>query len=83
MQEYQPYQVQYRHLHHALVEVRGAVLDHLDGHDLLCLQVLALDDLTESTLAQHIEDKIPVPGQPPRVSVAAIETSYARCGAYL
>lgn len=59
----QAYQVQYGNLHHALVEVCCSVLDHLDGHDLLRLQVLALDDLTKGTLTQNIEDEVSVPGR--------------------
>lgn len=55
------YQVEHRHLHHTLVEVGGAVFDNLDGHDLLRLEILTLDDLTKGTLAQHIENEIAIP----------------------
>lgn len=54
------YQVQNRHLHHTLVEVRGAVLDDLDCDDLLGLQILTFDDLPKRTLAQHIQDQISI-----------------------
>jgi hypothetical protein len=43
-----------------LVEICGLVLDDLDSHDFLRLQVLAFDHLTESTLTQNIEDEVAV-----------------------
>jgi hypothetical protein len=55
------YQIKHRNFHHALVEVSRAVLDDLDGNNLLRLEVLAFDDLAKSTLAQHIENKVSVP----------------------
>lgn len=55
------YQIQHRHFHHALVEVGGSVLDNLDSNHFLRLQVLAFDDLAESTLAEDVEDEVPVP----------------------
>lgn len=57
------YQIQYGDFHHTLIEVRRLVLDDLDSHHFLRLQVLALYHLTKSTLAQHIENEIPVPGR--------------------
>lgn len=56
------YQIQDGHLHHALVEIGRAVLDDLDGDNLLGLQILALDDLTECALAEHVKNKVAVPG---------------------
>lgn len=55
------HQIQDGNLHHTLVEVGGTVLDDLDGNNLLCLEVLALDDLSKGTLAQHIENEVSVP----------------------
>lgn len=55
------YQVKHRHFHHALVEIRRPVLDNLDRYNLLRLQVLALDNLTEGALSEDIENQIPVP----------------------
>ena len=55
------YQIEHGYLHHALVEIGRSVLDDLDGHHLLSLQILALDDLAKRTLAQNIEDEIAVP----------------------
>lgn len=55
------YQVQDGHFHHTLVEVRCSVLDNLNGYHFLCLHVLALDNLPESALSKHIENKIAVP----------------------
>jgi hypothetical protein len=57
----QSYQVQNRHLHHALVEVRSAVLDDLDGNNLLGLEILAFHDLAERSLAQNVQNQIPIP----------------------
>jgi hypothetical protein len=54
------HQIEYRDLHHTLVEVCSSVLDHLHGNHLLRLQVLALYDLPKGTLAEHIQDQIPV-----------------------
>ena len=54
------YQVQNRYLHHALVEISRPVLDDLDGHDFLGLEILALDHLSKGTLAQNIQDEISV-----------------------
>lgn len=55
-----PYQVQDRHFHHTLVEVRGPVLNDLDSDHLLRFQVLALDHLTEGALPEDIEDEIAI-----------------------
>ena len=57
------YQIQDRHLHHALVEIRCSVLDDLDGDHLLRLHILALHHLAKSALAEDVEDQIPVPEQ--------------------
>lgn len=71
------YQIQHGHLHHTLVEVRSPVLHHLDGHNLLCLQVLAFDHLTKCTLTEHIQDKVPVSGlyQQPVIPQESLENS--------
>ena len=53
-------QVQHRDLHHTLVEVGCLVLHNLDRNHLLCLQVLALDDLTEGALTKNIQDQVSV-----------------------
>lgn len=52
------YELQDGDLHHALVEVSGLVLDDLDGDDLVGLHVLALDDLTERSLAKDIQNEV-------------------------
>lgn len=62
------HQVQDRYFHHTLVEVCGLVLDDLDGNNLLRFQVLALDDLSECPLAQHVQDEVPVPAESAYVS---------------
>ncbi len=54
------YQIQDRDFHHALVEIRCAVLDHLDSDDLLRLHILALDHLAEGALAENVQDQIAV-----------------------
>ena len=54
------YQIEDRHFHHALVEVGCPVLHHLHCHNFLSFQVLALDYLAESPLAEDVEDKVPV-----------------------
>lgn len=48
------YQVQDGYFHHTLIEVSSPILYDLDCHDFLSFQVLALDDLAEGTLTQHI-----------------------------
>jgi hypothetical protein len=53
------YHLKDRDLHHTLVEVRRLVLDNLDGHNLVALDVLALHDLAERALAKDVEDDIP------------------------
>lgn len=57
------YEIQNRHFHHALVEVGGAVFDHLHCNHLLRLEVLTLDNLAERSLAEDVQDQIPVPRQ--------------------
>lgn len=57
------YQVKHGDLHHTLVEVGGAVFDDLDGHHFLGLEILALDDLSKGTLAQNVQDEVPVPNK--------------------
>lgn len=56
-----PYQIQYRNLHHALVEVSRLVFDHFDCHDLLGLHILAFHYLAKGSLSQNIQDKVSVP----------------------
>lgn len=55
------YQIEDGHLHHTLVEVGRLVLDDLDGHDFLCFEILALDDLAEGALTKNIENEVTVP----------------------
>lgn len=55
------YKIQNRHLHHTLIEVGRLVLDDLDSHHFLRLQVLAFYHLTESALSQHIENEVSIP----------------------
>ncbi len=52
------YKLQYRNFHHALIEVCWLVLDNFNSDNLVRLRVLTLDDLTESTLTQNIQDQI-------------------------
>ena len=56
------HKIQNRHFHHTLVEVSSAVLNHLDRHHFLRLQVLTLDNLTKCPLSENVEYKITVPG---------------------
>jgi len=77
------HQVQDRHFHHTLVEVCGLVLDDLDGNNLLRFQVLALDDLSECPLAQHVQDEVPVPAESAYVSHETGETVELTCGLHL
>ena len=53
-------QVEYRNSHHTLVEVRGSVLDNLDGNNFLGLQILTFDHLTERALAKDVQYEIPI-----------------------
>lgn len=46
--------LQYRDLHHALIEICGLVFDNLDGNDFVCSNILTLDDLAKCTLAENI-----------------------------
>jgi hypothetical protein len=57
------YQFQNRDLHHALVKVRRLVLDDLDGHNLVGLHVLALDDLPKRSLTENVQDEVPAVGE--------------------
>lgn len=77
------HQVQDRHLHHTLVEVCGLVLDDLDGNNLLRFQVLALDDLSECPLSQHIQNEVPVPAGSAYVSHETVKTVELTCGLHL
>ena len=52
------HQVEDGHFHHTLVEVGRLVLDDLDGHNLVRLHVLTLDDLAERALPQYIQDQV-------------------------
>ena len=45
-------------LHHTLIEVRGLVFYHLHGQDLIRFRVLALDDLPEGSLPQHVQNQV-------------------------
>lgn len=56
------YQVQNRHLHHALVKVGCFVFDHFHSHHFLCLHVLALHNLAKGPLAQHVKNEVAIPG---------------------
>lgn len=55
--------LEYRNLHHRLIEIRRLVLHDLDSHHIVRLHILALDDLPERALAQHVQDQIPAPPQ--------------------
>lgn len=57
------YKIKHRNLHHALVEVRGPILDNLDCDDLLRLQVLAFHDLSKSALTEDVQYQVPIPSQ--------------------
>lgn len=59
--QYSAYQVQDRHFHHALVKIGSPILDDLDRHHLLGLEILALDDLPESTLTKNVQNQVAVP----------------------
>jgi hypothetical protein len=52
------YQFQNRHFHHALIEVSWFVFDHFYRYDLVGLQVLTFDHLTECSLSQDVENQI-------------------------
>lgn len=54
------YQVQNRNLHHTLIEVSSAILHHLDGYNLLRLEVLAFHYLTEGSLAENIKNEVTI-----------------------
>lgn len=54
------YQVKNRNFHHTLVEIGSPVLDDLDSHDLLRLQILTFDYLSERALAQDVQNQIAV-----------------------
>lgn len=54
------HQVQYRDLHHTLIEIGCPVLDHFDSHNFLRLEVLTLDNLTERSLSEYIENEVTV-----------------------
>lgn len=55
------YQIKDGNLHHTLVEIGSTVLDDLNCDHLLCLEILALDNLAESALAQDVQNKITIP----------------------
>jgi hypothetical protein len=48
------YQVKNRYFHHALIEVRRPILDHFDSNNFLGSEILALNHLAESTLAEYV-----------------------------
>ena len=54
-------QIQNGDLHHTLVEIGSAVFDDLHGHNLLRLEILALDYLAKCTLAEDVKNQVPVP----------------------
>lgn len=58
-----------------MVEVCRPIFDNLNGNDLLGLQVLAFDDLTECSLPKNVEDEISVPNQPLAPDSIAFENS--------
>lgn len=53
-------EVEDRDLHLGLIQVCGLVLDDFDGTDLVRTHVLALDDLPKCTLAENVENQVPV-----------------------
>lgn len=53
-------QIQDCNFHLALIQVCRLVLHDFDGTDRMCSHVLALDNLSECTLAEHIEDEISI-----------------------
>jgi hypothetical protein len=53
-------QIQHRNLHHTLVEVCSLVLDYFNSHHFSCFEILAFHDLTKRTLAQNIENEVPI-----------------------
>lgn len=54
------YQFKDSHFHLTLVQVRWLVLDHLDSKELVRAHVLTLDDLAKCTLAEHVQDQVPL-----------------------
>lgn len=54
--ERQTHQIQDRNFHFALVEISRLVFHHLDGTDIVCAHILALDHLTKSPLPEYIQD---------------------------
>ena len=57
------YQIQDGNLHHTLIEVGSLIFDDFNGYNLLCFQVLALDNLSKSSLAKDVKDEITIPGR--------------------
>ena len=55
------HQIENRYFHHTLVKVCRPVLDDLDSHNLLGLQVLAFYHLAEGTLSEDVEDEVAIP----------------------
>lgn len=55
------YQIQHRHLHHTLIEIRRLVFDNLDSDNFLGLQILTFHDLPKGSLAQYVENEVAVP----------------------
>jgi hypothetical protein len=51
MSEGRTHEIKNGHFHHALVEVCRAILDDLDGDNLLGSEILALDNLAKCSLA--------------------------------
>jgi hypothetical protein len=53
-------QIQDRDFHHTLVKIRSLVLDDFHRDHLLRFEILTFDDLSKSTLTEHVEDKVPI-----------------------
>lgn len=53
-------QFENRDFHHTLLKVRRLVLDDLDCDDLMRVHILTLDDLSECTLTENIENQISI-----------------------
>lgn len=58
----QTYQIQDGNLHHTLIEVGSLILDDFNGNNLLCFQVLALDNLSKGSLTKDVKNEITIPG---------------------
>lgn len=72
------YQVENGNFHHTLIEIRRTVLNDLDSHNFLRLEVLALDNLSKSTLTQHVKNKVTIP-----TSVSSASRNFSAEATYL